>query len=393
MQGFLSAFLNQLGQYVPNVLGALAILVLGWLLAVGIKKCVAAVLSKLKLDERLAEKSHEPLQLEKLLTGLVYYLILLFVLLLTLETLGVVGVLAPVMHMFDGFMAILPNIVAAALIGVAGYALAKILANAVLIGGQGLNGMAQKAGLSDKIKLPRLVSQIVFVVVFIPVLISAFAALNIEAISVPATQMLSELLAAVPDILGAAVILAVAYILGRFVTNVLRDLLQSMGVDHWPEKLGVGRLLGANRRLSDFCSTVTFFFIMLAASVSAAEKLMIILLADALNALLVFAGQILLGLVILLVGNYIANLAYQALSSSPTKSAMATIARVAILALVLAMGLRAMGIADEIVNMAFGLALGGVAVAFALSFGLGGREAAGRHMEHWLAKLRDKGEK
>lgn len=238
MQGFWSAFLNQLGQYVPNVLGALAILVLGWLLAVGVKKCLAAVLSKLKLDERLAEKSHEPLQLEKLLTGLVYYLILLFVLLLTLESLGVVGVLAPVMHMFDGFMAILPNMVAAALIGVAGYALAKILANAVLIGGQGLNGMAQKAGLGDKIKLPRLVSQIVFVVVFIPVLISAFAALNIEAISIPATQMLSELLTAVPDILGAVVILAVAYILGRFVTNVLRDLLQSMGVDHWPEKLG-----------------------------------------------------------------------------------------------------------------------------------------------------------
>jgi len=393
MQSFLSAFLNQLGQYVPNVLGALAILVLGWLLAVGVKKGVAAGLSKLKLGERLAEKSHEPLQLEKLLTGLVYYLILLFVLLLTLESLGVVGVLAPVMHMFDGFMSILPNLVAAALIGVAGYALAKILANAVLIGGQGLNGMAQKAGLSDKIKLPRLVSQIVFVVVFIPVLISAFAALNIEAISVPATQMLSELLAAVPDILGAAVILAVAYVLGRFVTNVLRDLLQSMGVDHWPEKLGVGNLLGADRHLSHFCANVAFFFIMLAASVSAAEKLMIVLLADALNSLLIFAGQILLGLVILLIGNYIATFAYRALSSSPTKSAMATIVRVAILALVLAMGLRAMGIADEIVNMAFGLALGGVAVAFALSFGLGGREAAGRHMEHWLAKLREKGTK
>jgi hypothetical protein len=393
MQSFLSAFLNQLGQYVPNVLGALAILVLGWLLAVGVKKFVAAVLSKLRLDERLAEKSLEPLQLEKLLTGLVYYLILLFVLLLTLETLGVVGVLAPVMHMIDGFMAILPNLVAAALIGVAGYALAKILANAVLLGGQGLNGMAQKAGLSDKIKLPRLVSQIVFVVIFIPVLISALAALNIESISVPATQMLSELLAAVPDILGAVVILAVAYVLGRFVTNVLRDLLQSMGVDLWPEKLGVGGLLGANRRLSDFCANVAFFFIMLAACVSAAEKLMIVLLADALNALLIFAGQILLGLVILLIGNYIATFAYQALSSSPSKSAVATIARVAILALVLAMGLRAMGIADEIVNMAFGLALGGVAVAFALSFGLGGREAAGRQMEHWLAKLREKGEK
>jgi hypothetical protein len=391
MQGFLSAFMNQLGQYLPNVLGALVILVLGWLLAIGIKKFVAAVLSRLRLDERLAEKSHEPLQLEKLLTGLVYYLVLLFVLLLTLEALGVVGVLAPVMNMVDSFLAILPNLVAAALIGVVGYVLAKILANAVLIGGQGLNGMAQKAGLSDKIKLPRLVSQVVFLVIFIPVLISALGVLNIDAISVPATQMLSDLLAAVPDILGAAVILAVAYVLGRFITNILRDLLQNMGTDYWPERLGVGRLLGPETQFSQFVANVAFFFIMLAASVSAAEKLTILLLADALNTLLIFAAQIVLGLVILIIGNYIATFAYKALANSPTKSALATVARVAILSLVLAMGLKAMGIADDIVNLAFGLALGGVAVAFALSFGLGGREAAGRQMEHWLSRLREKG--
>ena len=59
-----------------------------------------------------------------------------------------------------------------------------------------------------------------------------------------------------------------------------------------------------------------------------------------------------------------------------------------ILGLVLAMGLRAMGIADSIVELAFGLVLGAIAVAVALSFGLGGREAAGRQMEHWLSRMR-----
>jgi hypothetical protein len=46
-----------------------------------------------------------------------------------------------------------------------------------------------------------------------------------------------------------------------------------------------------------------------------------------------------------------------------------------------------MGIADDIVNLAFGLPLGAVAVAVALSFGLGGREAAGKLTEHWLSKF------
>ena len=57
--------------------------------------------------------------------------------------------------------------------------------------------------------------------------------------------------------------------------------------------------------------------------------------------------------------------------------------------LVVAMGLRAMGIADSIVNLAFGLTLGSVAVAFALAFGLGGRQPA----ERVLTDLIDKAKK
>ena len=63
-------------------------------------------------------------------------------------------------------------------------------------------------------------------------------------------------------------------------------------------------------------------------------------------------------------------------------------ARIAILGVVIAMGLRAMGIANEIVELAFGLSFGAVAVAVALSFGLGGREAAGKLAEHWLQRWR-----
>ena len=49
-----------------------------------------------------------------------------------------------------------------------------------------------------------------------------------------------------------------------------------------------------------------------------------------------------------------------------------------------------MGIAESIVNLAFGLTLGAIAVAFALSFGLGGREAAGKQMEHFFNDMRNK---
>ena len=88
MQGFVDSFLTTLGAYLPSVLGALLIFVVGWLFAVAVKKCVAGILGRIGLDDRISDKSHEPLQVEKLLTGLVYYLILLFVLLLDPRGLG-----------------------------------------------------------------------------------------------------------------------------------------------------------------------------------------------------------------------------------------------------------------------------------------------------------------
>ena len=103
-----------------------------------------------------------------------------------------------------------------------------------------------------------------------------------------------------------------------------------------------------------------------------------------------FGSQVLLGGGIIAVGFWLSNLAYGAILRlhGANSTTIANVARFAILGLVLAMGLRAMGLADDIVNLAFGLTLGAIAVAVALSFGLGGREAAGKHMEFWLSRVR-----
>jgi hypothetical protein len=49
-----------------------------------------------------------------------------------------------------------------------------------------------------------------------------------------------------------------------------------------------------------------------------------------------------------------------------------------------AIGLTFMGLADQIVMLAFGLILGSAAIACALAFGLGGRDAAARVLERWV---------
>ena len=385
---FLNPLLETLGKYLPSAFGALLVFLLGFFIANLLKKGTKALLAKLKVDEKLSAKTGKEISLEQFATNLVYFITVLWVLLLTLDVLGVKGVLDPVMNMFNSFLAIFPNIVAALLIAFVGYVIAKIVASAVEVLAKGLDNLSPKLGLSTEMSLSSLLAQIVFIVIFIPVLISALDALKIEAISVPATEMLAALLIAIPKILAAALILAIAYIVGRFVTATIIELLQNLGTDSLPEKICLQGFIGEKTSFSKLCGNIAFFFIMLAALVSAVEQLAMPQLSEIFREVLSFASQILIGLVILVVGNFVAGLAYTTLSKTPENKGIAMVVRIAIVGLAIAMGLRAMGIADDIVNMAFGLILGAVAITIALSFGLGGREAAGKQMDYWLEKLR-----
>jgi hypothetical protein len=71
-------------------------------------------------------------------------------------------------------------------------------------------------------------------------------------------------------------------------------------------------------------------------------------------------------------------------SGNPQARILGQIARIAIIALVSAMALQQIGVASDIVNLAFGLLLGAIAVAIALAFGLGGRDIAREQVQEWL---------
>jgi hypothetical protein len=123
--------------------------------------------------------------------------------------------------------------------------------------------------------------------------------------------------------------------------------------------------------------------------ITALEKLEFSQLTNILDTVISYGGRILFGVIIIAIGMWIANL----LTSTIAKGSsvfVTSIVKMAIIAVFLAIGLRSMGIADEIVNLAFGITLGTVALTIVLSFGLGGREAAGKQMSNILDKFNKK---
>lgn len=257
-----------------------------------------------------------------------------------------------------------------------------------LVSGLNIQSLAAKAGVSEQNSLPNIAGSLAFLLIIVPFTIAALDALKIEAISRPATNMLNKIMEALPNIFTAVAILVVTYFVVRMVANIIKGLLASTQLDSLPARIGLQGVLGT-KQLSEVVACAILFFAMLFAVTAAADILGFEQIRDVVTMFIHFAGQIILGAVILAIGFWLANIISGIVERSEQGSRLlANIVRVLIMGLVLAMGLRAMGIADSIVNLAFGLTLGAVAVAFALAFGMGGREAAAR----LLKRIQDKAE-
>lgn len=387
---YLDPMIAKLSDVLPGVLGAIIVLIIGLLLAKVVRNLITKGLNKMGLDDRVNRSGEKKFHIVKLIAMLVYYILVIYVLMIVLNLLGVGDVFAPLETMLGDFIGAIPRIVTAAVIGFAGYIIARLASEAVELLSESVNSFSTRVGFDAKdFNMIKIIKQVVFLFVFIPILIIAVDKLEMDVISGPATSMLAQFMSAIPNIIGAALILGVFYIIGRFITPALRELLSNVGLDSIPEKIGLKIMDG--RSLSTLVANVAFFFIMIAGLTSALERLDMAILVSALDDVMALGGKIVFGVLIMVVGNFIARIAYNSLSASEDSAGLASIARIAILGIFFSIGLNSMGIANEIVNLAFGLTLGAVAVAIALSFGLGGREAAGKQMEHILKRFR-KGE-
>ena len=378
---------SQFGSKLPGLLGAIVLLILGFFVAKIIRKLIMKVMRKTAIDEKIGQKMQTSIRIDEFIAKLVYYLVILFTLILVLDMLGAGDVLAPLQDMLHKFLGFIPNIIMAGILAFAGYIIASIASEATGFLSEGLEGFGRKMGLdSGSMDLSKIVKQIVFIIIFIPILIMALDALNMSAISEPAKEILSTMMNAIPNIIFAVVILGVCYIIGKYAVSIVTDLLRNLGLDDLSAKMGLNKMIGETS-LSGLIGSLAMFFIMFMGVISAADKLELTQVQDILNNVMNIAGKVFFGMIILMAGIFISNLVSDMLSKSQGNSYLTPVAKFAIMGIFLAFALHTMGIAESIVNLAFGLTLGSVAIAFALSFGLGGREAAGKQMEKFFNKF------
>jgi len=388
-----NVLVSQIFEYLPRLVGGLVLVAVAWGVATLVRILSSKALSSTALDDKLsAEAGMQPMSNN--VGNMLFWVIILMFLPAILGAFELNGLLAPVQNMVDKLLDIVPNLFAAGVIAFVGWIVAKILRALVtnILATSGVDNVTKIANVDEdnNIKLSGVLGTVVFAFVLIPTLIAALDALQMRSISEPASEMLNMVFTAIPNVLAAGVILTIAYYVAKFVSSLMVNLLTGIGFNQVPAKLGFADAFSKKNTAADLVGKLIVFFALLFASVEAANRLGFSQVSEIVGMFIQFGGQILLGSIILMVGFWLANLAYNAIDKASGKksSGLANIARLAIIGLVVAMGLRAMGLADDIVNMAFGLTLGSVAVAVALAFGLGGREAAGKQLEYWFEKMR-----
>ncbi len=387
----------------PKIIVALLIVIVTWLVARAVKWALHKAIDRTPALQRHAAvnsgSSGQPETVGHQLGTIAKLVVWLVGIMAALQFLGIGQILAPINTLTNQIFAFLPRLIGAGLIFFIGLIVARIVRKLVetVLTAANVDGLLARAGLGDhpstvradpaslppgtspaqtRATLARAAGILVFALIIIPVAIAALQVLGIEAISGPAVAMLNQISAAIPRILTAALWLGVAFVAAKFVKTLIEGILPPTGFDDAVRSTNV---VPATSSPSRVIANIAFIAIMLAAAIEAARQLGGDTVAAFLVQITELGSKVIFGTLIIVAGIFLARIIANLVGSGTGEGGYAqTVVRYAIIALFTAIGLTFMGLANEIVILAFGLILGSAAVATALAFGLGGRDAAAR---------------
>lgn len=369
--------LDPIFSYIPNVLGGVVLLIVAIILAKLSQKFSEIFFRKMKVDEKI-HSNENGISLSKIFSEIISLVIFILILPGVLAALKLDKILIPITDMLTKFLNYVPSLVAAALVLVVGWFIASKLRD-ILKGVLDSFKLDEKLSIDGRVlfegKLSNVIANIVYVLVLIPVFSASLNYLGLDIIISPVISMLNILFNYVPNLVGVALVLVVAMYFGRIIENIITNLLIGLKFDSYLEKAGL-KIIENNysKLVGKFSKILIIYF----AIIQSIEILNFGSLQDLSLRLTVLLGDILLGVIVIAIGIVIANYAAKIIKNTSlvNKNQIASIAKIAIIVFVGAMGLRQMGIANEIINLAFGFTVGALAVAFAIAFGIGGKDLA-----------------
>jgi hypothetical protein len=419
--------LDTLIAYIPNIIAALLLLLLAWIIALLVKNIFTKVLKKAGTDKgmvkaRLAASEDDAGNKLDNIGKLLYFLVFILFLPPILTQLNMDNVASPISNMMGKILDFIPNLLLAAIILIIGYYIAKFIKRLTysLLTTLNIDGWLnkinkksqvedttgtntdnentgteyttrseQRAFSDDKATLANALANIVFVIVLIPIVTVALETLNVASITEPIISVLNITLAMIPNIFVAIILILAGFYLAKFISDLLITLMDSTGINNLTKVLSVNQAEKVSRvNLSRIIGKIVQVIIVIFFAVEALNVLQLGVLNSIGAAVIAYLPLVVSALLILGLGFIGGNFLGNYIGKTSGNRFFGELIKYVIVVFAVFMTLDQLNFAASIVNLAFLFVIAGLSIAFAISFGVGGREFAKRQLEKFEAKMK-----
>lgn len=393
--GTIINFIDSLLRPIPAILSAIILLVIAFVVAKIAQALVTKLLKAVKAENVLNKLGVKDTATNSSITfvgKLVYFVVFLLFLPAVLDKLGMQSVSAPITSLVNSFLGFVPKIVAAGIIIAVGMFIANIIKELLIpvLKALKVDVLQEKAGIqaSEGTAFSTIIASVIYGVIVLVVITSALEQLGIAAVSAPANAVVSTIFAMIPNVLGAIVIIAIGVFIAQLVAKLLENLLAGVGTDSLIEKITGNP--AKKLSLSKIISAVVKYVLVIIFLVQGINVLELPVLTEVGAAIISYMPAVLSAVLILAVGLFAANTAEAALVKKfPNVKAGALIAKAAIYVLIGFLCLSQLGVATTIVETTFVLIIAALCIAFAIAFGIGGKQFAANAMDKLEKKIDD----
>lgn len=366
-------------------------LALAFLVAILAQVIVVGLLKLLKLDKKFDKWGINEGRVGtslSLIGKLVFLVVFLLFLPPALNALGLSSVAGPLSGIASSIVSYLPNLLGAGILLYVGILLAMIIGQllGVLLSKTKIDNIITRNENKKAVLLSDVIVKIVVSVIILITVVQALTVLNIDAISVPALQIINAIFSAVPSIILAAVVICVGLLVANIACGLLSNLLVAVNLDGIATKVLPSLKVSATKIAVNIVKTLIIIFVV----AQGVEVLGLAILSAIVASIVAYIPLVVKSAVIAAVAFIGASLLENLIVKSNEKAAgVAKIVKIAVYVLAGFMILSQLEIASAIIDTAFVVTLGAVAVAFALAFGLGGKDFAKKTLDKVDEKIED----
>ena len=305
---------------IPNLLKAALILLLAWVVAILLRLLFKKGADMIHLERKLVKWKMTNSELEadnkvNSIAKAIFYFVLLLFLPGVLGALQMEGISEPFSNALSTILAFIPKLFAAALIVFIGWLIAKIVRDILtnFLKSTGTDKLGQRFGLiknEEETSLSSMIGNIVFILILIPTIITALEKLELKGIADPAIAMLQDVLALIPNIAVAIILLLVGIWLGKWVERMVTQMLWRLKFDNVFHQMGIGSLTPEQPKytLSQMVGLLAKIVIVLLFTVEALQIVHLDFLVTLATGVIAYLPMLFAALFILGIGLYLGQL-------------------------------------------------------------------------------------